>query len=256
MRHNSFHYLITVVWFFFCTSLLAACIPPSGSPTGQAPATLYPLRINITPAMRNYRRLLNQCALSQPDIALFITELPAANLEKKESDLQLRLGLPNQGVDYAFQVGTAHIQFVVNSNQKSLAMHTDQIRALFDGEITDWSQASGIQGAVHPWVYPDNNELELILKRSIMNGEQISPSVSIATDPESMLQAIAQDDNAIGFLPSSWMTETIQAVKLDNDLDSQLNFPVLALTGTNPQGPLSVFIACLQKAGNKVVQPN
>jgi hypothetical protein len=254
MRHNRLHYLNFVVWFLFCTTFLAACIPSSGSPTGQAPATLSPLRVNITPAMRNYRSLLNQCAQLQPDIALFVTEMPAANLGKKESDLQLRLGLPNQGVDYAFQVGTAHIQFVVNSTQESLAIHTDQIRALFDGEITDWSQASGIQGAVHPWVYPDNNELELILKRNVMNGEQISPSASIATDPESMLQAIAQDDNAIGFLPSSWMTDTIHAIKLDNDLDSQLNFPVLALTETNPQGPLSVFIACLQKAGNKVFQ--
>lgn len=256
MRDNIFRYLTVIIWFFFCASFLVACIPPSGSTIGEPPANLYPLRVNITPAIRNYRQLLNQCAQSQSDIALFVTEMPAAELDKKESDLQLRLGLPNQGVDFAFQIGTEHLQFVINSNQNALAIHADQIRALFDGEITDWSQASGIQGAVHPWVYPDNNELELILKRNIMNGEQISPSASIATDPGSMQQAIAKDDNAIGFLPSSWVTDTIQAIKLDNNLDSQLNFPVLALTETNPQGPLSVFIACLQKNGNKVVEPD
>jgi hypothetical protein len=206
--------------------------------------------------MRNYRQLLNQCAQSQPSIALFVTEVPAENLKKNEPDLQLRLGLPNLGVDYAFQVGKEQIQFVINSKQNVLAIHTDQIRALFDGEITDWSQASSIKGAVHPWVYSDNNELESIMKRTVMNGKQISPSASIAADPESMLQAIAQDDNAIGFLPSSWLTNTIQVIKLDNNLDSRLTFPVLALTETNPQGPLSVFIACLQKAGNNFIEPN
>jgi hypothetical protein len=256
MRRNSFHYLNVVFLAFFYTQFLAGCIPSSGLPTRQTPATLYPLRINITPALRNYRQRLNLCAQSQPDIALFVTEMPAASLGKKESDLQLRLGLPNQGVDYAFQVGTEHIQFVINSNQKALAIHTDQIRSLFDGGITDWSQADGIKGDVHPWVYPDNNELESILKRIVMNGEQISPSASIATDAKSMLQAIAQDDNAIGFLPSSWLTNTIQTIVLDDDLESQLTFPVLALTESNPRGPLSVFIACLQKAGNKVVKPN
>jgi phosphate transport system substrate-binding protein len=212
------------------------------------------MRINITPAMRNYRQLLNQCAQAQPDIALFVQETPVANLGKKESDLQLRLGLPNQGVDYAFQVGEEHLQFVINSHQKAQAISADQIRALFSGEITDWSQASDVKGAIHPWVYPENNELELIFNRIVMNGEHISPSASIAPDPESMQQAIAQDDSAIGFLPSSWLTNTIQAIELDNNLDSQLNFPVLALTGSKPQGSLGVFIACLQKAGNSFVE--
>jgi hypothetical protein len=222
----------------------------------QAPATLYPLRINMTPAMRNYRQLLNQCAEAQPDIALFVMETPVVNLDKKESDLQIRLGLPNQGVDYAFQVATEHLQFVINSNQKALAISTDQIRALFDGEITNWSQASGSKGAVHPWVYPDNSELELILNRFVMNGEHISPSASIASDPESMQRAIAQDEGAIGFLPSSWLTNTIQTIELDNKLESHLTFPVLALTKANPRGPLGFFIACLQKKGNEVVEPN
>lgn len=256
MRQNDFRYLTSIIWFLFCASFLVSCIPSSAPIIGQPPASLYPLRVNTTPAIRNYRQLLNQCAQSQPDIALVVTEIPAADLDKNESDLQLRLGLPNKGIDYAFQIGTEHLRFVTNSNQNALAIHTDQIRGLFDGEITDWSQASGIQGVVHPWVYPDNNELELILNRLVMNGDHISPSASIAPDPESMQQAIGQDDNAIGFLPSSWMTGTLQTIKLDNNLDSQLTFPVLALTETKPQGPLGVFIACLQKNGNGVVRSN
>jgi hypothetical protein len=254
MKNNIFQSLNALVRAFVYVSFLAACMPSGGLRTVQAPTTLYPLRINITPAMRNYRQLLNQCAQSQPDIALFVTETSAANLDKKESDLQLRLGLPSQGVDYAFQVGMEQLQFVINSNQKALTIPTNQIPALFDGEITDWNQASGNKGAVHPWIYADDNELELIFKRFVMNGENISPTASIAADPESMQQAIMQDKFAIGFLPSSWLTHSIQTIELNNQLAAQLRFPVIALTESKPQGPLGVFIACLQKNGNNVVK--
>ncbi len=215
---------------------------------------MYPLRVSITPAVGNYREVLNQCAQEQPDIALFVQETPVSELGVEESDLQLRLGLPNHSVEYAFQVGKENLEFVTNANQKNQSITTDQIRSLFSGEITDWSQASGKKGTVHPWVYPDDNELGLIFDRVLMNGAQISPSASIAPDPESMQHAIAQDDNAIGFLPSSWLTSTVQAVGLESSLASQLGYPVLALTETEPQGMMGVFIACLQKNGKRIIE--
>jgi hypothetical protein len=253
MKHIFLTNLTKALWVVFCISLIG-CTPASGFPTVQAPSTLLPLRVNITPTLRNYRPLLNQCAQAQPDIALFVQEVPTSNLDKKESDLQLRLGLPRQGVDYAFQVGEVSIQFVINADQKIQPIAADQIRALFTGEITDWSQASGSEGSVHPWVYPDDNELELIFDRVLMNGKHPSPTVSIAPDPESMQKAVSQDPGAIGFLPSSWLTDTIQAVSLEHKLASELKIPVLALTESEPQGSLGVFIACLQKNSKSVIQ--
>lgn len=253
MKHNFLTNLTKALWVVFCISL-TGCISSPTFPTVQAPSTLIPLRINITPTLGNYRPLLNQCALAQPDIALFVQEIPASNMDKNESDLQLRLGLPSQGVNYAFQVGEENIQFVINANQKAQSIAADQIRALFAGEITDWSQASGSMGSIHPWVYPDDNELELIFDRVLMNGKHISPSASIATDPNSMQKAISEDIGAIGFLPSSWLTDTIQAVSLENNLASKLKIPVLALADSEPQGSQGVFIACLQKYGKSVAE--
>ncbi len=253
MKHSLFSKLAGASWALLCISL-SACLPTSVFTTVQEPTTLYPLRVNITPALGTYRQVLNQCAQVQPDIALFIQETPASNMGEKESDLQLHLGLPNQGVEYAFQVGEENLQLVINSNQKAQSITADQIRALFSGEITDWSQASDKKGTVHPWVYPDGSELELIFDRVLMNEKHISPSASIASDPESMQHAIAQDEGAIGFLPSSWLTDTIQVVGLEHSLASQLNFPVLAMTDSEPQGLLGVFIACLQKNGRSVVE--
>jgi PBP superfamily domain len=253
MRHHFFLKLTKAFWAFLCISL-SACTSSPGFQGVQAPSTLYPLRVNITPALRKYRLLLNQCAQAQPDIALFVDETPPSNMGKKESDLQLRLGLPNQGVEYAFQVGEENIEFVINSNRKVQSITSDQIRALFAGEITDWSQASGTPGGVHPWVYPDDNELRLIFDRIVMNGERISPSASVAPDPESMLQAVAKDEGAIGLLPLSWLTDTIQTIGLEHNLTSQLTFPVLAMAESEPQGRLGVYIACLQKNGKSIVE--
>jgi ABC-type phosphate transport system substrate-binding protein len=238
---------------FLCFTL-SACSASTGNQTIQVSSSTYPLQVDITPALGTYRPLLNQCAQTQPGIALFVQETPVSNMAKKVSDLQLRLGLPNQGVDYAFQVGEEEIRFVVNSNQKIQTISAAQIRAIFAGGITDWGQASGNPGVIHPWVYPDENELGLIFDRIVMNGEHTSPSASVASDPESMLQAVAQDEGAIGFLPSSWLTDTIQPVGLEKNLASQLNFPVLATTKSEPQGLLGIYIACLQKNGKSIVE--
>jgi hypothetical protein len=253
MKHNFLTNLKKTLRAVFCI-LLTGCIPATGFPTIRAPSTLLPLRVDLTLALVNYRPLLNQCAQAQPDIALFVHEIPASKMDKKESDLQLRLGLPRQGVDYAFQVGEVSIQFVINADQKIQAIAADQIRALFAGEVTDWSQASGSETNVHPWVYPDDNELEIIFDRVLMNGKQTSPSISIAPDPESMQKAVSEDAGAIGFLPSFWLTDTIHAVSLEPNLASQLKIPVLALTESEPQGSLGVFIACLQRNGKNVVE--
>lgn len=163
------------------------------------------------------------------------------------SDLQLRLGLPNQGVDYAFQVGEVNLQIVVNAKHLISTISSDQIRSLFSGEATNWEGISGNNDLVHPWVYPEDSELGLVFEQLVMEGGRISPAASVAPDLESMQQAIGGDEGAIGFLPSSWLTDTVHAVSLEHNLTLKLETPVLALTKSKPHGSISIFVACLQE---------
>ena len=253
MRHYPLPRQFKAFWGFFCI-FLAACTATPDLTSIQAPTTLQPLQISITPALQRYGPTLNQCARAQPDIALFIQEVPAASMDSVKSNLQLRLGLPNQGVDYAFQVGEENLQIIINAKRLVHSISPDQIRALFSGEMTDWNGVPSESETVHPWVYPDSNELEQIFERLVLEGGRVSPTASIATDPESMLQAVAKDEGAIGFLPSSWLTDTIHTIGLDHNLATQLNVPILALTKSQPQGSLGIFIACLQENGKSIVE--
>jgi hypothetical protein len=248
IRHYLFPRPIKAFWGFFCI-FLTACTATPDLTSIQAHTALQPLQVSITPALQRYGPTLKQCAQTQPNIALFIQEIPAASIDSVKSDLQLRLGLPNQGVDYAFQVGEKNLQIIVNAKKAVHSVSSDQIRALFNGKIADWEGVLADRGAVHPWVYPESNELEQIFERFVMEGGYISPTASIATDPNSMLQAVAKDEGAIGFLPSSWLTDTVHALGLDHNLAKQLNIPILALTQSQPQGSLGIFIACLQENG-------
>jgi hypothetical protein len=251
MKYYLFPRLIKVLWGFFCI-FLTACTATADLTSIQAPTTLQPLQVSITPALQRYRPTLNLCAQAQPGIALFVQDVPAASMDNVKSDLQLRLGLPNQGVDYAFQVGEENLQIIINAKRLVHSISSGQIRALFNGEIKDWDGVPS--GAVHPWVYPDSNELEQIFEQLVMEGGHISPAASIAADPESMLQAVAKDEGAIGFLPSSWLTDTVHAIGLDHNLATRLNVPVLALARSQPQGSLGIFIACLQDNGKSIVE--
>jgi hypothetical protein len=246
MRHKLFVRPIHEYLSFFCI-FLTACTATPVNTTLNLPTTLQPLRVGITPALQHYRQTLNQCAQAQPNIALFIQETPLTSMNEVDSDLQLRLGLPNQGVDYAFQVGEENLQIVVNSKQQVQSISSDQIRSLFSGGVLNWEGVSGKNGSVHPWVYPEDNELGLVFEQLVMEGEHISPTASVAPDPKSMQQAIGKDEGAIGFLPSSWLTDTVHTVNLEHNLALKLKTPVLALTKSKPYGSLSIFVACLQE---------
>lgn len=246
MRHNLFARPINVYLTFFCI-FLTACTAIPVTTTHNLPTTLQPLRVSITPTLQHYRQTLNQCAQAQPNIALFIQETPLTSMNEVDSDLQLRLGLPNQGVDYAFQVGEVNLQIVVNAKQLVHSFSSDQIQSLFSGGVPNWEGISGRNGLVHPWVYPENSELGLVFEQLVMEGGHISPTASVAPDPESMQQAIGSDEGAIGLLPSSWLTDTVHAVDLEHNLTLKLKTPVLALTKSKPHGSISIFVACLQE---------
>jgi hypothetical protein len=61
-----------------------------------------------------------------------------------------------------------------------------------------------------------------------------------------MLEAVARDPGAIGFIPLSWLNKDVNLTQIDQDLQNAMNKPVLALANIKPQGGPLILLDCLQ----------
>ena len=75
----------------------------------------------------------------------------------------------------------------------------------------------------------------------------------LAPDPQAMLEAIAGNINAIGYIPGSFLTSgdptltsNINIIQVDKPLEDALHQPVIAVTRSEPQGLMRSLLVCLQ----------
>ena len=75
----------------------------------------------------------------------------------------------------------------------------------------------------------------------------------LATDSVAMLEAVAGDPNAIGYLPVSVLSSgdpelvsKIKTIQLEQALEEDLLQPVIALTQNEPGGLMRELLVCVQ----------
>jgi hypothetical protein len=73
-----------------------------------------------------------------------------------------------------------------------------------------------------------------------MDGRSVTSFARLAVSPSHMVEALTADPNAIGILPRGWMNDQLR------ELYVVASIPVLALTPSEPAGPIRELIACMQ----------
>ncbi len=125
--------------------------------------------------------------------------------------LTTRLPRPNElpGVDKLAPAEAARlmrpialnaIQLVANKATGITTLTLDQSRAIFAGQIGDWSKVGGNPGPVHRYGRPIDYSMML---GGAAAGETIPPGLLVVQSYEQMLDSVAHDRQAIGFVAAS-----------------------------------------------------
>jgi hypothetical protein len=237
--------------------LLASC---TGTQTPNPLPTLQPLSIAMTPAVGPLQGAVHRCAVTQPEVALVLSELPPANLEKAKADLALRFGEPSKITGYATSVAWDKIAIIVHPDNPLRGFDQSRLRELFTGQVYNWAVVGGPERAVQVWTFPENDDARQVFDRAIMTSGSLSSEAMLASDPAQMIREIAGNPGAIGYVPGAWLTDQVRALELAPDLRTALRQPVLALAAAEPQGVVRRFLSCLQSGAGqeelrKIYQP-
>ncbi len=231
MRKNAL--LLTLV-------LLTSCATPTPPPEPHV------LTIHATSATQPWLDEAYRCAstLAVPPDGAPLALLRVA--DPYTAEIRLRLASPSHLTSPSYVIGETRLEIIVHARNPVAALNAGQVSALFGGRERDWAAVGGESGEVRVWVYARGTDSQEAFRAAALGGGPVTSLARQAAGPEAMLEAIAGDRNAIGFLPRPWLTDDVRPLSLPEDLERALTTPVIAITPEEPQGAARALLACLQ----------
>ncbi len=211
--------------FLLSFSLLYACTAQPLQTTPQL------LNVYISSAAYPWASVFYDCASTSTVINLS---------DPRSADITLRLGEPDHLLTPAYQISTEDILAIVHPQTGVGSLTLYQIRALFLGQVLNWKDVGGKDLSVQVWSYPDVDIQQIFIK-SVMDGQPVTSLAHLATSPQVMQGAVDAMPGSIGILPRSLLNGG------GTDVYKVATVPVLAITKSEPQGPLRELIGCLQE---------
>ena len=169
-------------------------------------------------------------------------ELRAADfLNPEAANLVMRIGQPADLTSPAYQIDTEDILAIVNPQNPINKLTLEQMRGLFTGQTMNWKDIDGLDAPVQVWVYASGEDVQQIFSQTALGDSPVTSSALLATGPEEMAQAVADDVNAIGILTRHWKADDV------SDVLTVTTVPVLVITPSEPQMEIDNILACIQK---------
>jgi len=106
----------------------------------------------------------------------------------------------------AYSLGQDGIVAIVNNNNTVKGLKSTQLKGIFSGNITNWSQVGGSNGKIDVIVREAGSGTRVAFAAIVLgnntNGTAVDyvPSAIVQTSTGAVQQAVSQDPNAIGFI--------------------------------------------------------
>jgi phosphate transport system substrate-binding protein len=139
----------------------------------------------------------------------------------------------------------------------------DQIRKIFAGEVTRWSQLGGTDRAITLVTREEGSGTREAFQSLIMGKKEISLGALVQDSNGAIRQVVADDRNAIGYISLGLVNDRVKAVKIDGVEASVENIqtgkykivrPFLFVFKSEPRGMAKEFLDyILSPAGQKLL---
>jgi phosphate transport system substrate-binding protein len=100
------------------------------------------------------------------------------------------------------------IAVIVNPSNPVAQLDVNQLRAVFTGALSDWSQLGGTAGPVSPWARNKESGTYDTFADLVMGGAPLAPSARSSDDDTAIAATVAQDPGAIGFVSQAHIGNT------------------------------------------------
>lgn len=141
------------------------------------------------------------------------------------------------------------IAVLVNETNPVKALTKEQLKDIFTGKITNWSQVGGEDLPIHPLVVKEASATREVFAKAILEGAEYQ-GVEVVTPDAKIASAVMLDKTAIGQLSFAFLSgkQGIRALVIDNQEPTTENShypisrPLYITTHGEPQGEVKAFL--------------
>ncbi|HSR12776.1 MAG TPA: phosphate ABC transporter substrate-binding protein [Thermodesulfobacteriota bacterium] len=155
------------------------------------------------------------------------------------------------------------IAVIVNRENNVEELSTDQVRKIFSGEITRWSQVGGREKPITLVSREDGSGTREAFQNLIMGKNiMVSPSALVQDSNGAIRQVVGDDPNAIGYISLGLVDKRVKALRIDgveatvdNVRRKTYRFvrPFLFVFRSEPSGTAKEFLAYILSPGGQKI---
>ncbi len=226
--------------------MLASACSPKPAPS---PVALHVVATDLAgPLLADLARAY---AAARPQVPLLAATTPlstiAGDLAAGRTDLALTTTYSSN--QFATPLGYVVLFIVVNPANPLSQLSTAQVRDIFAGRATDWSQVGGPGGVIQVVCREDHSDGAEAFGRLALEGAPPTLNALAAPGWAAMRAAVGENPNAIGYLPGPELEAGVRAVTLEQPLRAL----IVAAAPQAPGGALRDFLAWAQSAAGQAV---
>ncbi len=224
-----------------------------------------PLTVSYTAALEWLTPAMSTCAQTIGNFSIITHGLPVDQLETTGDAVILRWGAPENLTSYSAVLGTDRLALIVNPANPLSQLTPELTQKIASAAITTWGEAaancpdcfasapdgnfSALTTALN--FYPGQEEPQQLFMKKVMAGQPVAAaSALLIPGGRQMLDIVAGDPAAFGFIPAHLLTGNVKEVPLNGIDPASLQAPILAITSAEPTGKTRDWLLCLQKVLN------
>jgi phosphate transport system substrate-binding protein len=156
------------------------------------------------------------------------------------------------------------LAIVVNRRNPIHTLALPQLRGIFSGAFSDWSQVGGKAGPIRPISREEGSGTRESFMRLVMAGSGVSRRALTQESNGAVMALVMGDPAAIGYLSLGLVTDEIRAVQVDGIAPTRANVlagryllvrPLLFVTHGTPSAAARAFVAyVLSDPGQRLLE--
>jgi phosphate transport system substrate-binding protein len=152
---------------------------------------------------------------------------------------------------WSVEIARDGIAIIIYPDNPIINLTLPQVRDIYSGKITDWSQIGGKKSEIHVFTREDGSGTRSSFESLVMGKTEIMARAMVQDSNGAIRQLVGDDPYAIGFISLGLVDKTVKAVELDGVIPSRehviddtynLSRPFLFLTLKEPTGLAKDFI--------------
>lgn len=187
-----------------------------------------------------------------------------ANSSRPIKDTEIQKAASRGKDPVAHIVAMDGIAVVVNKSNPVTKLSKKQVKDIYMGKITDWSQVGGRPGKIVVVSRDSASGTFEAFGTLVMNNEKVIPSALMQASNQGVAQIVAQTPGAIGYVGLGFISESIKPVEIDGVMPSRetvlsgkysISRPLFMYTNGKPQGKLKEYLDFVKgKKGQSLVE--